>query len=87
MTDKKRSASWTSFRADSLAENSYSEISRIGEDALRQCLNQMENDLEQEKHYFNPAYYLDLKWQLEHARHAKTHRLPECLREAYQESP
>ncbi len=55
----------------------YSEISRIGEDALRQCLNQMENDLEQEKHYFNPAYYLDLKWQLEHARHAKTHRLPE----------
>jgi len=29
MTDKKRSAGWTSFRADSLAENSYSEISRI----------------------------------------------------------
>ena len=29
ITDKKRSANWTSFRADSLVENSYSEISRI----------------------------------------------------------
>ena len=27
--DKKRSANWTSFRADSLTENSYSELSRI----------------------------------------------------------
>jgi len=27
--DKKRSANWTSFRADSLAENSYSEKSKI----------------------------------------------------------
>ena len=29
ITDKKRSANWISFRADSLAENSYSELSRI----------------------------------------------------------
>ena len=29
ITEKKRSANWTSFRADSLVENSYSEISRI----------------------------------------------------------
>jgi len=29
ITDKKRSANWTSFRADSLVENSYSELSRI----------------------------------------------------------
>jgi hypothetical protein len=47
------------------------------ESDLLRLLDLMENDLEQEKHYFNPVYYLDLKWQLEHARHAKTHRLPE----------
>ena len=29
ITDKKRSANWISFRADSLAENSYSEVSKI----------------------------------------------------------
>ena len=29
ITDKKRSANWISFRADSLAENSYSELSKI----------------------------------------------------------
>ena len=33
-----------------------------------QILQIMENDLEKEKHYFNPAYYLDLKWQLQNAR-------------------
>jgi hypothetical protein len=57
------------------------------ESDLTRLLDLMENDLEKEKHYFNPVYYLHLKCQLEHARRAETHRLPECIRETLKQSP
>ena len=37
ITDKKRSANWISFRADSLAENSYSEVSKITVFSDQEC--------------------------------------------------